>query len=48
MLCTELSSQIFYSLSIVMLFENSQKKVARLLLFLFAYRANAIKQLFHV
>ena len=31
---TELSSQVFYSLSIVILFENSLEKVSRLLLFL--------------
>ena len=31
---TELSSQVVYSLSFVILFENSLEKVARLLLFL--------------
>ena len=32
-LCTELSSQVFYSLSTVILLENSQGKVARLRLY---------------
>ena len=32
---TELSSWVFYSLSIVILFENSQEKVARLIKFMY-------------